>query len=244
MAKVGRKSKWNTPDHHEKMKELVYLYRNNKEKFKIISIADMVRFSAEMNQKFPSDFPDIYKKDVWIDWGREYINSANKPLVIKIDIIEGEESIEIPNVSDIIEKDYNNKDRLLSSLLAYENLMHKKLKEIKELSSMVNLLQEKNKELIIKNQKLETEIENFESDILQMAHHSRIKSYREKYGLINQISVNANARNRKLMNNLDKLEEIFDSKDLDNNMAVKNNDMREEAPNTVLVNRWKNKRKK
>ena len=244
MAKVGRKSKWNTPEHHERMKELVYLYRKNKDKFKVISIADMVRFSEEMNQNSSFDFPDVYKKDVWIDWGREYINNANKPLILKIDINEGEEPIEIPNLSDVLEKNYHNKDRLLASLLAYENLMHKKLKEIKELFSEIQELQEKNKDLIVKNQNLEMTIEKFESYLLQMAHQSRSKSYQEQYGLINQISINANARNRKLMNNLDKLEEVLNGENLNEDVPLKNIDINKKAPKTALVNRWKDKRNK
>jgi hypothetical protein len=69
-----------------------------------------------------------------------------------------------------------------------------------------------------------------------MAHHSYSTEFQVKSGLQNQLSVNANQRNKKAMSSLDNLEALFHSSDPKDDVKNK------ESKGDSLLNEWRDKR--
>lgn len=233
---AGRKRKYDNPEEQTRLKNLVYLYRKKKPSG-IIKMADMVRFSEEMNKINTDEFPTIYKKDVWSTWGREFIEIANEPITIKIESETGVK-LEIPNFSDIVEKYYHDKSKLLEHLLPSENFLHETLAKNISLIARNNELEEQINSLKRELSSLEETIKKYQKMTLEMAHHSGVEKYRKKYGLKNQISA---SENRDAFDNLDNLHLFLEPKpDHDNSPikdGTKDTDINKKD-NVVLAN-WK-----
>ncbi len=233
---AGRKRKYDNPEEQTRLKNLVYLYRE-KHPSGIIKMADMVRFSEEMNKINPDEFPTIYKKDVWSTWGKEFIKIANEPITIKIESETGLK-IEIPNFSDIVEKYSHDKTKLLEHLLPSENFLHESLAKNISLAERNSELEHHIISLKLNVNELEETIKKYQKMNLEMAHHSGIDKYRKKYGLVNQISA---SENLDAFDNLDNLHSFLEPKSEQNNNSIKD-DVKDtdinKKDNIVLAN-WK-----
>lgn len=234
--KKGRPSKYNNPDTLKKLQDLVFLYKKENPSG-IIRISHMVRFSKKMND-LNSDVYPFYSKDVWSEYGRTFIDEANEPVRTTISTDE-DVSIELPNICDIVQKYSNNQGKLLEYLLPVEQMLHEAMYENRKLKE-AKLKQEESVEELKQNKKhLEELVKYYEKFILTMSHDS----YRKEFeGMLkNQISVNANERNKNAMRNLDDLGSFFEieQKKSKEKEDVTNSDIKQ----PTVLNHWKNIRK-
>lgn len=175
---------------------------------------------------------------VWGEYGRKFIEQANEPL--RTTISEDEDVfIDLPNMTDLVEKYGKNQTKLLEYLHPIEQLLHETMlgnREIKrenqELHYGVSQLKEK------LNQQKEI-IKEYESFILKMSHDSYRKEFEGK--LKNQVSVNANERNKNAMREVGNLDSFFDFEQKEKNIKEIIPSINEKEP--TLLNHWKNIRK-
>lgn len=199
--KRGHPGKWNNKETKKKLQELVYLYRQEVE-IGTIRVSHIVNFSEKMHLQQPKQFPFAYSKDVWSTYGKEFIDYANEIHVFELLDEHFQKRFELPNLVSILEKNYNNKPKLLKQLVSTQSLLHDLVRES-------SLIKQENKTLKQKNKLFEEQLRKFEDMVLEFAHHRKISKYREKYGLINQIDPKGNTRNKSLMEQLDKLDTII-----------------------------------
>lgn len=191
---AGRPTKYNTPETLSKLKHLVEMYKEENPFCGIIRVADMVRFSKHKNELDNANYP-FYNKDVWRTYGIPFIDEVNQPMSSNL-LSDATQNYNIPNVTDIVQRHGKNQIRLIEHLRPLEMMLHESL------SKELQLRQEKS-DLQSTIKSLRETILFYEQYVLQMAHHSLSQEYQEKYGLINQISINTNARNQNAMKNLD-----------------------------------------
>jgi len=232
---AGRKRKYDNQEEQFRLKKLVYLYRD-KNPSGIIKQSHMVRFSEEMNQHAPDEFPIVYNKDVWATWGKSFIELANEPISIKFESNDGINH-EIPNFSDLVEKYINNKQKLLEHLLSCENFLHKSIAENYELKTQKNVLEENVKCLKQEVLILSNTINKYQSLVLEMAHHSGVEKYREKYGLKNHISPSIN---REAFDNMDNLRSFLEPQSKN---STESDDIILDKKDNVLLANWTQLRK-
>ena len=226
---AGRKPKYNSEEHQVQFQTLVYLKRQETPSG-LISISDMVRFSNDLNSQSPEEY-NAYNKDAWSVWGRKYIEEANKPLNTSLVDGEGKEISQLPNFLDIVEKYYHNKSQLIEHLLPCENLLHQNLLENDKLRSELN-------EVNVKAKELQELVKKYELLSLEMAHHSGIKAYREKYGLNNQISLKENISSIKDLDNLGAFLEVSPT------LEEIPPEPESKKSNNVFIDKWKLNRNK
>ncbi|MDQ8738869.1 hypothetical protein [Paenibacillus sp. LHD-38] len=191
---AGRPTKYNTPETLSLLKYLVELYKEKEPYCGIVKVADMVRFSQQMNELDSGKYP-LFNKDVWRTYGKSFIDEANEFMPSNLannDTLK----FNIPNVADIVQRHGKNHPRLLEHLRPLEIMLHESL-------SREEKLRRDKADLQVAIQTLKETISFYEQHTLQMAQHSLSQEYQEKYGLVNQISINANARNKSAMKNLD-----------------------------------------
>ncbi|KAA6465544.1 hypothetical protein DX932_15910 [Bacillus cereus] len=177
----GRPSKYNNIETLNELKEQVLLYRKENP-FRKIRPADMVRFSKKLHDSRPEQY-HFFNKDVWLSYGKSYINEINEPLRTKF-VMEDEKVYEIPNVVDCVTKFKDDPEKIISLLSPIETMLHNSLRREEELINKV-------KELKSENEELKRQVWSYKDFVLQMAHHSYITEYQEKFGLKNIISPNA-----------------------------------------------------
>jgi len=237
--KMGRPKKYkDNPEVPEHLRKLVYLYKKENPLSKKLTISEMVRYNERKHQEDPESFP-LYPRDVWSDYGREFIDAANSPIPYSYKP-NSNTAFVVPNVAEIVEKFYDDKEKMLTLLLSLEKQLHDSLLREQEAYSKIAGLEQ---EIVQYKEKLKQKDEViglYERFSLEMAHHSYVDAFQEKYGLKNQISVNANARNKYAMRNLDNLESLFP---YNNNQEESKQDSETLAPKeTKLLKSWREKR--
>lgn len=227
----GRPSKYNNIETLNELKEQVLLYRKENP-FQKIRPADMVRFSKGLYDSRPEQY-HFFNKDVWLSYGKSYINEINEPLRTKF-FMEDEKVYEIPNVVDCVTKFKDNPEKIISLLSPIETMLHNSLRREEELINKV-------KELKSENEELKRQVWNYKDFVLQMAHHSYITEYQEKFGLKNIISPNANKRNAKAMKEQHPKDflAMASNKDVDN----KEEQNKDKKHQTSLLKEFQNRRK-
>ncbi|KAB2419654.1 MULTISPECIES: hypothetical protein [Bacillus cereus group] len=223
----GRPSKYNNIETLNELKEQVLLYRKENP-FRKIRPADMVRFSKELHDSRPEQY-HFFNKDVWLSYGKSYINEINEPLRTKF-VMEDEKVYEIPNVVDCVTKFKDDPEKIISLLSPIETMLHNSLRREEELINKV-------KELKSENEELKRQVWSYKDFVLQMAHHSYITEYQEKFGLKNIISPNANKRNNKVMK--EQHPKDFLATDVDNKEEQK----KDKKQRTSLLEEFQNRRK-
>lgn len=233
--KAGRPSKYNNEETAKKLEELVYLYKKQNPSG-LVKVSKMVAFSKEMNEINPEHYP-LYNKDVWSSYGKEYIERANEPIKTVL-TSDSEAKIELPNILDIIEKYNSNKEKLIEYLLPLENILHKKIAEATDSKKELEKIKEEFEDVKEKKKLQEEVIKVYADFVMKMAH----ESYRKKNEgfLKNQISVNANERNKKAMRNLDDLGAFFNFEDK-SNYNIEKEEEKSENKVSALSN-WKKKK--
>lgn len=219
------------------LRELVLLLRKKNQHLGLIKIADMVRFSKEMNEFNPDKYP-FYNKDVWITYGKTFIDEANEPAPSTLSDV-GNTDIVVPNILDILTKHHKNFDKLVEYFKPLELLLHTSLNNERTLTIKNETLQKEVDELKEKLENAKQTIKRYEDFSLEMAHKSYSVEFREEYGLVNQISVNANSRNKNAMRNLNDLDALFTNKP-----DSKIDNTEETAEDSQLIKIWRNKRNK
>ncbi|WP_144491965.1 MULTISPECIES: hypothetical protein [Bacillus cereus group] len=230
-GEVGRPRQYDNPETRKRFKQLVYEKRLEKTSG-ILTISDMVRISKRFHEEKPDEYPIAYNKDAWGTWGKQYLDEANNISKITVEVGSDRGEIEIPNFSELIERHYSDKYKLLELLIPQESLFHELADE------NIGMVQE-NERLKSRVAELEEELKKFEGLILEMAHHSAIKHYKDKHGLKPVLEM---AQNRDSLGNLDNLEEFLQptkSEEPEIEIKVSGNE-----ENNVLLANWKQKRKK
>lgn len=231
--KAGRPSKYNNEETFKKLEELVFIYKKHNPSG-LVKVSKMVAFSKEMHEINPEHYP-LYNKDVWSSYGKEYIERANEPIKTVL-MSDSEATIELPNVVDIIEKYNGNKEKLIEYLLPLENILHKKISEATDSKKELEDTKEELEDVKEKKKLQDEVIKAYADFVMKMAH----ESYRKKNeGMIkNQISVNANERNKKAMRELDNLGSFFEFGNTSEKEIKK-----EETENKVsALSNWKKKK--
>ncbi|AKP77169.1 hypothetical protein AS52_02204 [Priestia megaterium Q3] len=227
--KVGRKRKYDNKETRERFQDLVYEAKKQKPSGKI-RISDMVKISEEFHQKNPYKFPIPYNRDVWSTWGREYMEKANNFRTITKMFTKNNKEIEIPNFSEIINRHYSNKYKILELLIPQERLLHELVDENLQLSDSIKKVENKNREL-------KGVIDKYEALLLEMTHQSSIKIYKEKYGLNSILKINDK---EEAFNNLNNLESYLHPAKVQKADSTR---LKNEQDNLLLDN-WKKKRGK
>jgi len=202
---MGRPGKWNNPETEQRLQELVYLFRKETP-YKEIKIKDMVEFTVKMNNLNPENFPHTYDRFTWGNYGKVFIERANANWDTKTyrTDVKDFEFIQIPNYTGLVEKLYNNKEMLIKKLSVCETSHHNILERFIETEKERLKLKEKVKQL-------ELDLKKFQDLVTEIAHLSKSEKLREKYGLKNIISPNANKANGQAMEQLDNLRGFLNS---------------------------------
>jgi hypothetical protein len=206
MSKMGRPSKYKNEETTKLLQNLVYMYKKENPTG-IVRIADMVRFSKDMNKVDEVQFP-FMSKDVWSEYGRLYIDQANEPIRTELQDADGV-AVDLPNISDIVAKYGDNRQKLLEYLLPVEQLLHRSIMNEKRVSTLVAKSESEKNALVEKCKAQQELLRKYEDFVLTMSHDSYRKEFEGQ--LVNQISVNANERNQSAMRNLNDLGAIFGS---------------------------------
>ncbi|MFC4306232.1 hypothetical protein [Cohnella boryungensis] len=191
---AGRPTKYNTPETLLLLRHLVELYKEKEPFCGIVKVADMVRFSQQMNELDGNKYP-LFNKDVWRTYGKPFIDDANEFMpsnLANADTLK----FNIPNVADIVQRHGKNHTRLVEHLRPLEIMLHESLSREEQLRRDTAIL----KDTI---QALRETVSFYEQHTLQVAHQSLSQEYQEKYGFFNQISINANVKNQSAMKNMD-----------------------------------------
>jgi len=229
----GRPKIYEKKEHQVRFQKLVYLKRKESPSGQL-KISDMVRFSEQMNQENLEEFPIAYNKDAWSVYGRIYIEQANQISLTKIKSGKGKKLSEVPNFSQIIEIHGHNKNKLIEYFLPIENLLHQQLDENNELVEEIGELKNKIYEL-------ENKVLRYEAMTLEMAHHSKIKKYRDKYRLADQISF---SKNKEVLNQMDRLNDFLEPKKVSNAESPSTSEESIVEDNNPFFTKWKEKREK
>lgn len=233
---MGRPSMYNNEETKEKLQYLVYLYKKQNPSG-IIRISDMVRFSKEISQSDPNNYP-FYNKDVWTVYGREYIETANEPIRTEL-TYDGEIVVNMPNIADLVEKHGDNKQKMLEYLLPFEQMLHNALLKEKQLQHKLENLQVDYDALTEKFKIQQNVIKKYENFVMTMAHESYRKDFEND--LKNQISVNANERNKSAMRNVGNLALFMESSSPKDPIESKSILEPKPKPTNSLLSHWKSK---
>ncbi|MDR9747642.1 hypothetical protein [Paenibacillus taichungensis] len=237
MKQAGRPSKYNNKETADKLKQLVYLYKDRNPHSGIVKISDMVRFSKEMNEIDAVSHP-LFNRDVWVTYGKVFIDEVNEPLPSEL-MKDKPVDFVVPNITDIVNKHHKNPVNLLQHLLPIEVMLHESLfnqgKSISKIQELENELTKAKEALRLSK----ATIDRYEQYTNQMAHHSYSAEYQKEFNLPNQISVNANARNKNAMRSLDDLSSF-----LENGTNPAEEPSKNPNKESSLLQEWRNKRKK
>jgi len=203
--KMGRPNKYNNQETFANLEQIVYLYTKENESDTKIKISDVVRFSGRLHKEAPDRFP-LYNRDVWVEYGRPYIDRARKKIQISIDgDSDSLASVLIPNVVEIVEAHANNPEMITKLLKPLEYNLHQALRTIESLKLKNNQLEEELASAKVKNREQKEQIDSWERYALEMAHVSYHKEFAQKYGLHNQLSISANPQQLVSVGNLSTL---------------------------------------
>jgi len=210
----GRPAKYNTPEALKQMNELVYLYKQENPKAGEIKVQNMADFSKLKHEQDSQTYPIVFNRDAWSKYGMKFIVDADEPL----DSLYGPNKdspskVTLPNITDIVRKYGSDRIKLLTYLQPVEAMLHESMSNEGKYLKIIEELQEQIKDLNGKLQLAKGTIDKFEKYTLHMANDSYNEKMRKQYGLIDQISINANERNKKAMISLDNLEELMPKND-------------------------------
>ena len=139
MAKsAGRKPKLTL----EEVQKVIELYRENIKPMGIIAYQDIFKYANQLYKEgiISADTSDNY----WRKEGRQGRLAVDKANEINSEVVEvskGKE-INIPNMADLVEKKYKNKDDLLKHLLQVEKMFHQALEREKKQENEITKLQD------------------------------------------------------------------------------------------------------
>ncbi|BCG60384.1 hypothetical protein [Paenibacillus sp. URB8-2] len=235
--KMGRPAKYKNEETEQNLQELVYEYKKSHPFSGLIRISHMVRFTERKHREDPETYPIAYSKDVWGSYGKKYIDRANEPIPSAL-LSELPLDIEVPNLTDITLKYHHNMNKLLEHLNPIEVMLHESLSREQKLRLQVSELTNELSEIKNTVKEQQNTLSLYEKFTLEMAHHSYNDEFQQKYGLINQISINANDRNKKAMSNLNNLESLFP---YERDQVTTNTDTPSE---TSTLTQWRERRKK
>lgn len=121
MNKVGRKVKLT----ETQVKEIIYLYKTEKNVSGQIKYSDIYCFSnylVEQGRLDTSTSESFWRKQGRL--GRELVDEANAVFTHRLPI-SNDAKTAVPNIVDLVDKKYANKEALINSLLPLEKLIIK-----------------------------------------------------------------------------------------------------------------------
>lgn len=137
--KAGRKTKLTK----DEVNHLIYIFKTEKQINGRIKYDDMYQFNKELVQQ--GRFPTAAGEDFWRKknrLGRMMIDTANSVLTNKASTSEIPND-NIPNLTDIVNKYYDNKDKLIGELIIMERKFYKHIERRKILESKLTESEEK-----------------------------------------------------------------------------------------------------
>ena len=135
---VGRNPKLTV----EEVRKVITLYRENVKPMGNISYSDIHKYANQLHEEgvISANTSDNYwRKEGRI--GRTEIDKANEIFSELVSVSKGKE-VKIPNMADLVEKKYKNKDDLMKHLLFVEKQFYEALAREKKLENENEKLQE------------------------------------------------------------------------------------------------------
>lgn len=154
---------------------------------------------------------------IWKRRMSEQIAKVNEP--VQLEISEGEASLPLPNVVELVETYWNNKAGLISALGHFNEMLNALYQKAKDYDSILKQNQDLSAKLPQKEKqiiRLENEIKLLRNQYLEVAVKSTYKTFQEEEGLekITSITKNKKAEDRALNTNIVKMyPELFDDND-------------------------------
>lgn len=132
------------------------------------------------------------KRHVWMRRMKSVLDQLNEPTTF---LSNEENTLPLPNIKELIEKNWNNKTELIKALSHYNEMLQDLFKQAKRYTIEV----EKTEQLLIKSaekdrlmKELKTELKHYKSRYYEAAVKSTYHAFQEEEGLKNVISINKN----------------------------------------------------
>ncbi|HGP3675199.1 MULTISPECIES: hypothetical protein [Bacillus cereus group] len=141
--RVGRKSKLT----EEEVRKVILMFRENVQAMGNISYSEIHRYANELHEQgviSASTSDAFWRKEGRL--GRIEVEKANEIFSETVTVSNGKE-VKVPNVVDLVNKRYKDKDDLLKHLLFMEKQFHESLDREKKLQKDLSKLQESHNEL-------------------------------------------------------------------------------------------------
>lgn len=152
------------------------------------------------------------KRNVWARRMQNVIDEINQNFLEPVEIIDNS-NVPLPNIADIVEKHYHNKDNLIQHLIAYNDYVsnlftksvnHDKLQ--KEIDKLKGELQAKEEHISF----LKKEVENYKNQYFEVAAKSSYTHLQRAEGLKNVVSLKKNDKKAMSVDWEKDYEDIFD----------------------------------
>ncbi|WP_203249046.1 hypothetical protein [Sporosarcina beigongshangi] len=169
--KAGRKTKLT----EKEVNHLIYLFKTEKQINGKIKYGDMHQFNNEVVQQ--GRFPTSAGEDFWRKknrLGRMVIDKANSVFTSKVSTSEVPND-NIPNLSDIINKHYDDKEALIKELIVIERKFYKNIEQRKTLELKLAESERKVQEYKSKLSESENQSEYLQDLLFKMLRYSSNK---------------------------------------------------------------------
>lgn len=169
--KAGRKTKLTK----DEVNHLIYIFKTEKQINGKIKYDDMYQFNKELVQQ--GRFPTAAGKDFWRKknrLGRMMIDSANSVLTNKASTSEIPND-NIPNLTDIVNKYYDDKNKLISELIIIERKFYKHIERKKILESKLTESEEKTQKYKAKLSESDSSFEYLQDVLFKLLRYSSNK---------------------------------------------------------------------
>lgn len=179
MNKVGRKVKLT----ETQIKEIIYLYKTEKNISGQIKYSDIHYFSnylVEQGRLDTHTSESFWRKQGRL--GRELVDEANAVFTHQLPILNDTKKT-VPNIVDLVDKKYDNKEALINSLLPLEKLI---IKGIQKESELKQKNEDYKKQLSIqkdKYNKLQEKQNQIQLLLFNLYHHILIESSHKTKGM-------------------------------------------------------------
>lgn len=169
--KAGRKTKLT----EKEVNHLIYLFKTEKQINGEIKYGDMYQFNKELVQQ--GRFPTAAGEDFWRKkdrLGRMMIDKANNVFTSKPSTSEFPTD-NIPNLADIVNKHYDDKETLIRELIVIERKFYKNIERRKTLELKLTESEEKVQEYKSKLSESESRFEYLQDLLFKLLRYSSVK---------------------------------------------------------------------
>ncbi|MBD8068101.1 hypothetical protein [Bacillus sp. PS06] len=169
--KAGRKTKLT----EKEVNHLIYLYKTERQINGEIKYGDMYQFNKELVQQ--GRFPTSAGEDFWRKkdrLGRMMIDKANNVFTSRPSTLDFPND-NIPNLADIVNKHYDDKETLIRELIVIERKFYKNIERRKNLELKLTESEGKVQEYKSKLSDLESRFEYLQDLLFKLLRYSSVK---------------------------------------------------------------------